>query len=98
MSEGDQFFAFPRTPHLAGSAVVDDDEVVNENALLSLLLLRDREAAAEDKRTAADPLTLVVQEKMDGTNVSLYFDAEWSPVLQKRSGLITSGAACPSWV
>jgi hypothetical protein len=72
-----EFFPFPRTPHLAGSAVVDDDQVMDENALRSLLDNGD--------------LSVVVQEKMDGTNVSLYFEDEWCPVLQKRSGIITSG-------
>ena len=76
-----EFFAFPRTPHMAGSAVVDDDQVVDENALRYLL--------ADD--AGEDGMAIVVQEKMDGTNVSLYFEDEWCPVLQKRSGIITSG-------
>lgn len=66
---------------MAGSAVVDDDQVVDENALRYLLADDDGE----------DGMAIVVQEKMDGTNVSLYFEDEWCPVLQKRSGIITSG-------
>ena len=33
----------------------------------------------------------VVQEKVDGTNVSVHFEQEWQPVCQKRSGLILQG-------
>lgn len=87
-----EFFPFPRTPHLAGSAVVDDDEVVDEAALR--YLLEDSAGAATSDKD--EGLTVVVQEKMDGTNVSVYFEDEWQPVLQKRSGIISSGTACVS--
>ncbi|KAL6060352.1 putative DNA ligase III [Balamuthia mandrillaris] len=75
--EGPRFFKFPRTPHVAGSEVVDDDEVVGESALFSMVENKD--------------VTVVVQEKMDGTNVSVHFEEEWVPVAQKRSGIIGTG-------
>lgn len=44
---------------------------------------------------AHSPSTVVVvEEKLDGANVSLHFESEatrWQPVLQKRSGLIEAG-------
>eukprot|EP01115_Flamella_aegyptia_P006291 TRINITY_DN264_c0_g1_i2.p1 TRINITY_DN264_c0_g1~~TRINITY_DN264_c0_g1_i2.p1 ORF type:complete len:206 (-),score=18.44 TRINITY_DN264_c0_g1_i2:132-749(-) len=31
---------------------------------------------------------LIIQEKVDGANVSVHFEEEWQPIPQKRSGLI----------
>jgi hypothetical protein len=31
---------------------------------------------------------IVVQEKVDGSNVSIHFEEEWNPIIQKRSGLV----------
>jgi len=73
-----RFYKFPRTPHLAGSEVVDDDEVVDQKTLMTALSLNP-------------DLKIIVQEKMDGTNVSLYFEEEWVAVPQKRAGLIGTG-------
>jgi hypothetical protein len=33
----------------------------------------------------------VIQEKVDGANVSIHFEEEWQPILQKRSGVIGQG-------
>ena len=68
--------AFPRTPHLQGSTVVDDDAVVT--AAMTNGMLRDYP-------------TVLIQEKVDGTNVSVHFEQAWVPVCQKRSGLILQG-------
>lgn len=75
MKQG-QHFGYPRTPHIQGSAVVDDDESVSSHACLSLL-----------QRAG----TIAIQEKVDGTNVSVHFETEWIPIYQKRSGLILQG-------
>jgi ATP-dependent RNA circularization protein (DNA/RNA ligase family) len=68
-----QFIPFPKTPHMTGSAVVDDDQTLN---------------AADFAKWFKNATRLVVQEKVDGANVSVHFEQEWVPVLQKRSGLI----------
>lgn len=71
------FIAFPRTPHLGGSAGSGDDDAVVD-ALPRL----------------GDGQLFVVEEKLDGANVSVHFASEatrWQPVLQKRSGLIEAG-------
>eukprot|EP01125_Pyxidicula_operculata_P021766 TRINITY_DN8623_c0_g1_i1.p1 TRINITY_DN8623_c0_g1~~TRINITY_DN8623_c0_g1_i1.p1 ORF type:complete len:234 (-),score=42.30 TRINITY_DN8623_c0_g1_i1:148-849(-) len=73
-----QFIPFPRTPHLEGSSVVDDDESVSETQFYNLIKI-------------GGISRVVVQEKVDGTNVSIHFEQEWVPVLQKRSGLIGQG-------
>lgn len=70
---GDSFIPFPKTPHLSGSAVVDDDQVIKDGDLIARFSNAQR---------------IVVQEKVDGANVSVHFMYEWTPILQKRSGLI----------
>jgi hypothetical protein len=72
-SSTETFIPFPKTPHLKGSAVVDDDESVG---------------AAELGLAFKGASRLVVQEKVDGANVSAHFEQEWVPILQKRSGII----------
>ncbi len=112
----EEFFSFPRTPHLgAGSEVVDDDQVLPlETAMASLVaLLQEQSGPAQGqkhqtsgKKTNAGGhqqqrggVGMVVQEKVDGTNVSIYFKDPYVPVLQKRSGLITTGKQkkAPHW-
>jgi hypothetical protein len=34
---------------------------------------------------------IVIQEKVDGANVSIHFKSEWDPIIQKRSGVIGQG-------
>lgn len=58
--------------------MVDDDEVVDPQSLSIAL-------------SSLPNARLVVQEKVDGANVSVHFQEEWQPLVQKRSGLIGSG-------
>ena len=73
------FYGFPRTPHLGSgsSDTGDGDRRVNIDALV--------ESDNEKK------YTLTIQEKIDGANVSLHFEQDWVPILQKRSGIIENG-------
>lgn len=71
----DDFVKYPRTPHLFGSKGTDDDKHLGE---------------AESRRFLADP-SLIVEEKLDGTNVGLHFTAAGALVLQCRGHLITEG-------
>ena len=68
------FVKYPRTPHLFGSAGTDDDKHLDEN---------------ESDEFLADH-SLIVEEKIDGTNVGIHF-AGGSLVLQCRGHLITEG-------
>jgi hypothetical protein len=68
------FVKYPRTPHLFGSAGTDDDKHLGE---------------AESEDFLADK-SLIVEEKIDGTNVGIHF-AAGSLVLQCRGHLITEG-------
>ncbi len=70
----DEFIKYPRTPHLFGSKGTDDDKHLSE---------------AESARFLADP-SLIVEEKMDGTNVGIHFTTG-QLVLQCRGHLITEG-------
>jgi hypothetical protein len=65
---------YPRTPHLFGSAGTDDDKHLDEG---------------ESERFLAEP-SLIVEEKIDGTNVGIHF-AGGRLVLQCRGHLITEG-------
>jgi hypothetical protein len=51
--EEQPFFKFPRTPHMAGSEVVDDDEVITEEQLNSMI-------------KSYNITNVIVQEKVDG--------------------------------
>lgn len=51
------FTKYPRTPHLFGSKGTDDDKHLNE---------------ADSKRFVSDEF-LIVEEKLDGTNVGIHF-------------------------
>lgn len=53
---------------------------------------KDEEVSHSDLlKMAHKGATLVLQEKVDGANVSVHFEQEWEPVLQKRSGVIAQG-------
>lgn len=71
------FVPFPRTPHVSGSVGSgDDDAIVGLEQMLQLL---------------DDELEVVLEEKVDGANVSVHFEDEsqrWAPTLQKRSGVL----------
>ena len=69
------FIKYPRTPHLFGSKGTDDDKHLGE---------------AESTRFIADD-SLIVEEKIDGTNVGIHFTDEGEMVLQCRGHHITEG-------
>jgi hypothetical protein len=69
------FIKYPRTPHLFGSRGTDDDKHLGE---------------AESLRFLADR-SLIVEEKLDGTNVGIHFTSDGKMVLQCRGHLITEG-------
>ena len=69
------FTKYPRTPHLFGSTGTDDDKHLGE---------------VESKRFVADE-SLIVEEKIDGTNVGIQFSDSGEIVLQCRGHLITEG-------
>jgi RNA ligase len=71
----DEFTKYPRTPHLFGSRGTDDDKHLDP-----------RESAA----FLADA-SLIVEEKLDGTNVGIHFTANGRMVLQCRGHEITQG-------
>jgi hypothetical protein len=71
----DKFIKYPRTPHLFGSKGTDDDKHLDE---------------AESNAFIADK-SLVVEEKIDGTNVGIHFSSDGQMVLQCRGHLITEG-------
>lgn len=74
-SSNGDFVKYPRTPHLFGSSGTDDDK---------------RLGAAASQRFLVDP-SLIVEEKLDGTNVGLHFSADGELLLQCRGHLITEG-------
>lgn len=69
------FMKYPRTPHLFGSKGTDDDKHLGE---------------AESHAFIADA-SLIVEEKIDGTNVGIHFSDAGEIVLQCRGHLITEG-------
>lgn len=71
----DQFSKYPRTPHLFGSTGTEDDKHLNEKSSLAIL--------ADD--------SLIIEEKLDGTNVGLHFSSTGALLLQCRGHLITEG-------
>lgn len=71
----DDFVKYPRTPHLFGSRGTDDDKHMS---------------AAESARFIADS-SLIVEEKLDGTNVGIHFTSAGRMVLQCRGHEITAG-------
>jgi hypothetical protein len=71
----DNFIKYPRTPHLFGSQGTADDKH-----------LRRKESEAFIK----DP-SLIVEEKLDGTNVGIHFTSRGRMVLQCRGHEISEG-------
>ena len=71
----DDFIKYPRTPHLFGSKGTPDDKHLGE---------------AESMRFIADR-SLIVEEKIDGTNVGIHFTSTGRMVLQCRGHEITEG-------
>ena len=71
----DEFVKYPRTPHLFGSKGTDDDKHMGEAESLSFV---------------ADS-SLIVEEKIDGTNVGIHFTRDGALRLQCRGHSITEG-------
>lgn len=71
----DSFIKYPRTPHLLGSTGTADDKHLGRR---------------ESERFIADP-SLIVEEKLDGTNVGIHFTPAGRMVLQCRGHEITEG-------
>jgi len=71
----DDFIKYPRTPHLFGSKGTDDDKHLGRK---------------ESEAFIADP-SLIVEEKVDGTNVGIHFNSRGRMVLQCRGHEITEG-------
>src|SRR6185369_3299040 len=71
----DNFVKYPRTPHLFGSKGTDDDKHLGQK---------------ESDAFIADP-SLIVEEKIDGTNVGIHFTSGRRMVLQCRGHEITEG-------
>src|SRR5439155_3360787 len=71
----DDFTKYPRTPHLFGSRGTDDDRHLGQ---------------AESLDFIADS-SLIVEEKLDGTNVGIHFTSAGRMVLQCRGHEITTG-------
>lgn len=71
----DEFTKYPRTPHLFGSKGTSDDKHLCE---------------AESEMMIADE-SLIVEEKIDGTNVGIHFLDSGEMILQCRGHLITEG-------
>lgn len=74
------FYPFPKTPHLSGSTQSHQSDDKDEEVSLSQLTKMAHKASR-----------LILQEKVDGANVSVHFEREWEPILQKRSGVIGQG-------
>jgi hypothetical protein len=74
-SSRDDFVKYPRTPHLFGSRGTADDKHLGR---------RESEAFIKDP-------TLIVEEKLDGTNVGIHFTTNGRMVLQCRGHEITEG-------
>ena len=74
-SSRDEFIKYPRTPHLFGSRGTADDKHMDEAGSLAFI---------------SDP-SLIVEEKIDGTNVGIHFSGDGEMVLQCRGHLITEG-------
>src|SRR5947209_185063 len=71
----DDFTKYPRTPHLFGSKGTDDDKHLGR----------------EESEAFIDNPSLIVEEKLGGTNVGIYFAASGRKVLQRRGHKITEG-------
>jgi hypothetical protein len=71
----DDFTKYPRTPHLFGSRGTDDDKHLGQRESLDFL---------------ADA-SLIIEEKLDGTNVGIHFTSAGRMVLQCRGHVITKG-------
>jgi len=74
-SSRQDFVKYPRTPHLFGSKGTDDD----------------KHLGAKESRAFLSMPSLIVEEKLDGTNVGIHFTPAGRLVLQCRGHEITEG-------
>jgi len=74
-SSRDDFVKYPRTPHLFGSTGTADD----------------RHLGPADSAALVAQDSLIVEEKLDGTNVGIHFTSAGRMVLQCRGHEITEG-------
>jgi hypothetical protein len=74
-SSRDDFIKYPRTPHLFGSKGTDDD----------------RHLGAKESAAFIGNPSLIVEEKLDGTNVGIHFTSRGRMILQCRGHEITEG-------
>ncbi len=70
-----EFVKYPRTPHLFGSRGTADDKHLSEKESVRFL----------------EDASLIVEEKIDGTNVGIHFTGEGKLMLQCRGHLISEG-------
>jgi hypothetical protein len=80
--EKEQFM--PRTEHLEGSFGGTKPDMKSWDEVRGLLA-RYEAFEAENRVEQWERLGVVVQEKLDGLNVSVYFQSEHQPVLNWRS-------------
>ena len=73
------FTKYPRTPALFGSKGTDDDKPLGE----------------AESNAFNDDASLIVEEKIDGTNVGIHFSDSGAMVLQCRGHLITETISSP---
>jgi len=71
----DSFIKYPRTPHIFGSMGTSDDKHLGED---------------ESAAFIADE-SLIIEEKIDGTNVGIHIGDDGEMILQCRGHLITEG-------
>ena len=69
------FIKYPRTPHLFGSKGTEDDKHLSERESIAFI----------------GNESLIVEEKIDGTNVGIHFANQDQLVLQCRGHVITEG-------
>ena len=69
------FTKYPRTPHLFGAKGTDDDKHMSNSESLKFV--------SDD--------SLIIEEKIDGTNVGIHFSESGEQILQCRGHLITEG-------
>ncbi len=71
----DDFIKYPRTPHLFGSRGTDDDKHLTR----------------QDSEAFIANASLIVEEKLDGTNAGIHFNSRGRMILQCRGHEITEG-------
>ena len=71
----DDFVKYPRTPHLFGSRGTDDD----------------KHLSAKESMRFVDDDSLIVEEKLDGTNTGIHFHSQGRMILQCRGHEIKTG-------